>query len=316
MQPFSNLPSVENELYNEAYFLVRWLPMRPYCSIHVCMLDTPSYQIFARIMVALTVPEIRYHHKIHTGSSCEGVVYNLLPFGIPTDLLPVTATGGVKVKELQRWLDRRKRKEQFLEQNPGVPFEKFELPGIRDVLYAKGKPYQSHLGNQEYLVQINRSLQKHERAERKEKRVIVLQVIKKMKDIKTRFLVRDQDGWWVEATEGKVISKVSKAFSNASTAAAQSRPVHVLGLDGEQTWKRQRAAPYDVDDDSSVEDFGLRVAPDGHDSALEEFEWQGLPNDNDSAVGESGLRVVADSNDSGVERYGSFSLDSDPWLTH
>lgn len=241
MEPFRNLPSADHDLYNEAYYIVRWLPMRPYCSIHICMQDTPAYQIFARMMIALSVPEIRYHHKLHTGSSSDEMLQNLLPFGIPTDVLPVTATGGVKVKDLQRWFDRRRKKEEFLDQNPDVPFDRLELPGIRDVLFAKGKPYQSHLGNQEYLVLINRLLQNHEAANRKGKREIVMSVIQQMRAKQARFLVRDTDGWWVELSAKDLIEKVSKAFSNASTSAAKNRSVAVTNQAGEETAKRMRA---------------------------------------------------------------------------
>jgi len=219
MEPFSSRPPPDHDLYNEAYYHVRWLPMRPYCSIHVCMLNTVSYQIFHRIMIALSVPEIRYHHKVHTGTSCEDVTNNLPPFGIPVDLLPITATGAVKVKELQKWYERRAKKDEFVEDNPGVPFDKIELPGIRDVLFAKGKPYQAHLGNQEYLSLIIRLLPRHEAANRKGKREIVLYVIQKTREKKAQFLIKDRDdGWWADVPEGILLDKVSKAFSNASSA--------------------------------------------------------------------------------------------------
>jgi hypothetical protein len=211
------------------------------------MLDTAPYQIFARIMIALTVPEIRYHHKIHTGASSDHVMHNLLPFGIPTDVLPVKTDGVVKVKELNRWLTRRKKKETFVKQNPCVSFDKFELPGIRDVLFHKGKPYQTHLGNQDYLVQINRLLLNHEAADRKGKREIVLEAIQKVKQKQAQFLVRDKDGWWVEVTEDDLMKKVSKAFSNASTTAARSKAIAVVGQDGQGIAKKLRATADDSD---------------------------------------------------------------------
>jgi hypothetical protein len=239
--------------------------MRPYCSIHVCMLDTVPYQIFARIMIALTVPEIRYHHKIHTGSSPENMMRNLLPYGIPTDVLPVKTSGDVKVKDLQKWIHRRQKKDEFLQRYPGIPFKKSELPGIRDVLFAKGKPYQTHLGNQEYLVQIHRLLHQHEAALRKGKREIVLKVIQTMKDMQARFLLPDKDGWWVEVMEKELVDKVAKAFSNASNSAAQNKPIAVGSQDGEGAAKKQRAV-------ASASDIGgeVREVASDHDNAEDE----------------------------------------------
>lgn len=272
MDAFSNLPCAENDLYNEAYYLVRWLPMRPYCSIHVCMLDTDPYHIFARIMIALTVPEIRYHHKIHTGSSYDDMIKYLLPYGIPTDALPVKKSGLVKVNELEKWFVRRQKKDEFLQRYPGVPFKKSELPGIRDVLIAKGKPYQTHLGNQEYLVQIHRFMQQHKAAtDRKGRRDIILKVIQTMKEMQAQFLVPDDDGWWVEATEKELLEKVAKAFSNASTSAARSKAIAMGNKDGEGSVKKQRAVASDNDiGEVHTVASGRRVVFGDHDNADDE----------------------------------------------
>lgn len=61
-------PDVTPELRKEIFGSIRWLPMRPYNSLHICIDDhSASKKIVARVQVALSPPEIRYNYKIHTG---------------------------------------------------------------------------------------------------------------------------------------------------------------------------------------------------------------------------------------------------------
>ena len=207
------------ELYDEAFYLTRWLPMRPYCSLHICMRDTLPYHILARLLIATTPREIRYNHKIHAGS-CYEVMYRLLPFGIPTEALPVSTSGEIKMKGVHRWFDRRLKREEFSRQNPFLPFDKFELPARRDILFAKGKPYRSHQGNVDFLVLINELVDDYDAANRKDRRTLILKVIRTVKDNGAEFLTLGEDGWWVMVRDKLLIDKVSKAFANASRKKA------------------------------------------------------------------------------------------------
>jgi len=193
--------------------------MRPYCSLHICMRDSIAYHILARLLIATTPPEIRYNHKIHAGSSFE-VMYRLLPFGLPTEALPVSASGAIKMKGLHRWFERRKNKEVFSHQYPLLPFDKSELPACRDVLFAKGKPYRNHQGNVDFLVVINQFLGEYDTANRKERRILFLKIIEVMHNSGAEFLTLSDDGWWIKVSEKILIDKVSKAFANASRKMA------------------------------------------------------------------------------------------------
>lgn len=109
--------------------------------------------------------------------------YQLLSFGIPVDLLPVTETGNLKVKNQQQWMKVRRAREQHyqqqqqqqqvgaaaaadlerLQQRPraaaaaasGSPDnnasdddgERIECPGLNDVVFRFGKSCMSHPGN-------------------------------------------------------------------------------------------------------------------------------------------------------------------------
>ena len=94
-------------------------------------------------------------------------MYSLQSYGIPTDVIPVSASGGIKNKEFHKWITRRQNKESFVIQH-GIssPFEKIDLPNPNDVLLAKGRPYQNHPGNIEYLQLIRESLSAYDSAGR------------------------------------------------------------------------------------------------------------------------------------------------------
>lgn len=60
-------PDVTPEMRKEVFGAIKWLPMRPYNSIHVCMDNSILKKLLSRVQIALSPPEIRYSYKIHTG---------------------------------------------------------------------------------------------------------------------------------------------------------------------------------------------------------------------------------------------------------
>ena len=59
------------ELRKEIFGAIKWLPIRPYNSMHICADDTLSKRLLARVQIALSPPEIRYNYKVHFGTlSC------------------------------------------------------------------------------------------------------------------------------------------------------------------------------------------------------------------------------------------------------
>ena len=60
-------PDVTPELRKEIFGAIRWLPMRPYNSIHICTDNMIGKKLLARVQIALSPPEIRYNYKIHSG---------------------------------------------------------------------------------------------------------------------------------------------------------------------------------------------------------------------------------------------------------
>lgn len=210
-------PDLTPEVRKEVFGAIRWLPIRPYNSMHICVDDSISKHLLARVQIALSPPEIRYNYKIHAGGLTE-VLYHLMSFGIPVDAIPVSVSGTIKTKDFLKWIVRRKKKEDYMVyRGKNSTWDRVDLPNLNDVLFAKGRPYQHHPGNQEYLRLIQDCLIEYDSASnRKDKRAIACNLIDSMRMQSTRFLIKDSDDWWVEASDKDLHEKVIKAFSHAS----------------------------------------------------------------------------------------------------
>lgn len=173
------------------------------------------------------------------------VLYQLMAFGIPTDAIPVSATGAIKTKELHKWIVRRKKREDEMGCMSGsCVFDRVDLPSLKDVLLAKGRPYQNHPGNLEYLLLVNKSLREYDHAKsRKDKRRVVQMLVASMKEKSARFLTKDKDGWWVETPEKELYDKVVKAFSHASMTARKKFPSYAIEFAENPSGKRKRIEP-------------------------------------------------------------------------
>eukprot|EP00934_Nitzschia_sp_Nitz4_P002333 Nitzschia sp. Nitz4//scaffold80_size88189//78525//80210//NITZ4_005094-RA/size88189-augustus-gene-0.52-mRNA-1//-1//CDS//3329558651//2333//frame0 len=242
MDYFRKDPDVSSELRQEMFDSFTWLPMRPYNSVHLCMDDTITKHLLGRVQVAMSPPSFRYCYRIHKGSTTE-VLYAMLSYGIPMEAVPVTGSGAVKTKDLQKWIARRKSREAVLLGNGALgTFNKIELPTSRDVLLAKGRPYQNHPGNQEYLEMVHRYLVNYETTkDRKGKRVVASILLEQVK-LHSRFLLRDQDGWWVEATDSEALDRVVKAFTHAASTKKKAQAKDIIRKE-DVLGKRIRLSP-------------------------------------------------------------------------
>ena len=55
------------EIRKEIFGAIRWLPIRPYNSMHICIDDSITKHLLARVQIALNPAEIRYNYKVHAG---------------------------------------------------------------------------------------------------------------------------------------------------------------------------------------------------------------------------------------------------------
>ena len=104
-------------------------------------------------------------------------------------------------------------------------------PSPADILLGRGKPFQSHPGNQRMLQIVDAYRQRYLRAERKEKHSIVEEVISAIRATGGRFLSRvEYENYWIEVNHAISYRKVGHAFrskarrtESASAKAKASR---------------------------------------------------------------------------------------------
>lgn len=149
------------------------------------------------------------------GSDME-CVYNLMTFGIPADVLPVTPSGDLKLETHQEYC-RKLRK--FSETNDHI--RRIIIPGIYDVLLGRGKPLQKHPGNLRYHHVVENYHGLYEKAQKLEKTNLSKMIVQKMKEEGGRFLKQDDVGW-IEIDDDAARYKVSHTFRNHRIAARVS----------------------------------------------------------------------------------------------
>ncbi len=143
-------------------------------------------------------------------------VYNLMTFGIPAEVLPVTPSGDLKLEMHQEYC---KKLRKFSEINDNM--KRIIIPGIDDVLLGRGKPLQKHPGNLRYHHIVENYHGRYEKAQKLEKTNLSKLIVHKMKDAGGRFLKQDDVGW-IEIDDDAARYKVSHTFRNHRIAARVS----------------------------------------------------------------------------------------------
>jgi len=110
-------------------------------AIHVCSPDTPLFRI-ARYITVLRANEDRVRLKLHVGEPIE-LRYILHGYGIPTENIPMTWSGTIKVIYLKNWMKLRKAMEDGSSNMTGV----VECPNSKDVIFRQGTSLCCHPGN-------------------------------------------------------------------------------------------------------------------------------------------------------------------------
>jgi hypothetical protein len=140
--------------------------------------------------------------------------YELMTFGIPTKVLPITTEGDVDVEHHTRWLQRRR----ILEAAIGRDNEcHTNVPHHSDVLYGRDKSVQEHSGNIRYLNLIAEYWDRYDGAKKIEKKSITEEMVNLVKASGGRFLKMDDSGW-VEVSDVVARDKVSNAFRDRRKA--------------------------------------------------------------------------------------------------
>jgi len=214
-------------LAKEVPRVVSWLPIRV-SALHFCSDDSMSGAFFR--LVVLGVPaDSRARIRFHKGTYTE-IMYTLLGFGIPVDLIPFSESGAIKKTNLNRWIAKNIARDRELAN--GETFSGVDLPTRDDVLMGKGKPYQHHFGNV-YLGDLVEAYKNeyYFAPQATDKMGVVYKVMSSIKTRSGRFLEKHDDGWWRESSDVNVMEKVRKRFQRTNVKVLPHGNDCTLGKD-------------------------------------------------------------------------------------
>ena len=192
--------------------IMSWLPIRV-CALHCCTDDSLT-ACFFRVALVGAPADIRARHRFHIGTYTE-LMYSLLSYGIPVDLLPLSESGAIKKTTLNRWIARCIARD--LQLSYGGVFSGVDLPTRNDVLMGKGKPIQLHPGNVNLRLLVEDYIDEYQDANLSlDKMSIVYKVISMIHARHGRFLQKDHDGWWRESANEDALDKIRKTFQRTN----------------------------------------------------------------------------------------------------
>ena len=218
VSPLSQPQMTRMEEHEMIISLKKGLPVR-WSALHICVPEGPMHKIHRAFMLLGFGQDARVRSRLHPGFSLE-TQYKLLTFGINAIEFPLTHSGSVKVKNQMQWTRIRRIVEE--ERNQGRRFMGILVPGVYDVLFAKGGQ-QNHHGNHEFKCIIESLLSKEQyqnmfsnrkdrrTVDRAQREAIRHDVILQVKARNGRFLVLDEGGWWNELAldSGELSEKIA-----------------------------------------------------------------------------------------------------------
>ena len=179
---------------------------------HLCYPNTQAYRVRGKI-VGMANSVWNSRTKIHLGSPIEWR-YALQAYGIPTEIIPSTDTGTIKLVNWKRWIKLKNyteclTQERMIEQMTvsmktliKSPMNSIvECPGSNDVVFRRGKSMNYHPGNAKFQNIIESKLQQYSDPNTKQaqKKAIEIEVIQHVKKDGGRFLKWENDkGCWID----------------------------------------------------------------------------------------------------------------------
>jgi hypothetical protein len=253
------VPDFDPELQRKMTTLADWLPFRM-AGMHLCM-DPQFLGFFKSLLVATMSRTLRIRLRFHAGTlksqtSCsEGesstqisfsfvgthqeCQYELMTFGVPVQVLPVTYDGELKTTNHLKWIARRKVKDTKMIDKTGV-FDGVDLPGRYDVLLGRGRLFQDHPGSVNLRNIVSCLLEVYKLASKRDKKAIAWKVVEAIKGQGGRFLKRNTDDWSVEVSDESAQEKVSTSFRTSLMAARKQVKAVVPEFEEMYNGKRRR----------------------------------------------------------------------------
>lgn len=169
-----------------------WQSHAPYHSHLESMHSSPS--VFVRIV---------------KGSITE-CQYQLMSYSIPSEFLPITNTGNIKIQNHNKWITYLESKEAAMRED--IVFYGIDCPSVKDILAGKGPHVSNHPGNIEFRKIMESRFEEHRDATVIDRKTaITWEVVLECQRRGARFLIKDKN-WWVVADQDTAREKVSVAF--------------------------------------------------------------------------------------------------------
>ena len=171
-----------------------------------------------------------------TSGEQQEIQYQLMGYGIPTQVLPTTESGQIKTKNYTQWYKTRvmlekqaalaasrssfsgdpsstssNRKSDPLV--PGACYGAIECPRLNDVLYERTKPCMFHPGNTLFKGLLEERKTDHATLTQTAKRDLTWSIVEEVERRRGRFLKWDQRGFWVPiANRSEIRLKVATSL--------------------------------------------------------------------------------------------------------
>lgn len=215
------------------------LPVR-IVAVHYCLDDSVMHTVLNLLQVVLGKQyQLRFRHHYgkpeksllfiyfegqelnhvflftSTGSDMESQ-YALASFGISRRILPVNENGELKVQDIDKYMDGRRRKETRVPSASSI----IDCPRGDDVLLGRGRPYQIYPGNFFLKKVIEKEIEAYQKADRFEKTCISEEIVRMIQGKNGRFLKRDDSGMgWIVVDDKSAREKVSHGFRTKKSRA-------------------------------------------------------------------------------------------------
>eukprot|EP00537_Pseudo-nitzschia_pungens_P010295 CAMPEP_0172390554 /NCGR_PEP_ID=MMETSP1061-20121228/7171_1 /TAXON_ID=37318 /ORGANISM="Pseudo-nitzschia pungens, Strain cf. pungens" /LENGTH=541 /DNA_ID=CAMNT_0013120959 /DNA_START=243 /DNA_END=1868 /DNA_ORIENTATION=- len=185
----------------------RIFTVRP-SAIHICFPDRPVYRFFRKLIMVQGSQPNRPKMIFHLGEPIE-LRYKLNSYGIPTDHIPISVTGTIKVGYVKQWMrareviEEKEYRSRFSMNNCGDYDDErdnnlsiVECPQLEDVLFRQGISLNTNPGN----AMIRRLIIKAYKDQniRVKRRKMVLTILEEVRKSGGRFLMWNEEGWWNE----------------------------------------------------------------------------------------------------------------------
>lgn len=159
------------------------------CALHLCTPDTPFFR-FRRAIVTMRAAHVRTKLRAHVGNTME-LTYILQGYGIPTDTLPITYSGTVKLQAVRQWMRLRNFLEEPIFQNSAEILSIVECPYPNDIVFRQGTSILTHPGNASFRNLIASKFEEIDRRLKNENGKENPKLAKDMNKIRTRILVKE-----------------------------------------------------------------------------------------------------------------------------